>query len=57
MKTYYDQNIDDAWQVYYMDNDRQKKIFHGFHHYQAAVSYAQQNQKDYNISLEVEPTE
>ena len=57
MKTYYDPNIDDAWQIYYMDNNRQKKILHRFHHYQAAVSYAQQKQKDYNISLEVEPTE
>jgi len=57
MKTHYEQGIDDAWRVYYMDNDRQKRILHSFRHYQAAVSYAQEHQKLYNVSLEVEPTE
>lgn len=57
MKTFYEYGIDDAWRVYYMDNDRQKIIVQSFKSYQAAVKYAQERKSDYGVSLEIEPIE
>lgn len=42
------------YQVYYMDNDGQKKIIAKNLSYSAAQKFAQQNTKLYNTDLEVE---